>query len=580
MDSRQEAQLSRAVSAVDLNASLAAMQEKPQKCYNHSEAGTPNSQSDSHPEIKLVGSIAASGISTPLFIPNPPPPTPATVDIAVKSSEDMEEHRDDEAEIIDLDIDQPLKKKKKKKNKIPKANNQNGSTKPKKVPITGFEGIPNPIITGEKAVRVKLTRIPPEFFADAPIRPDEYAEELDLYDQSREFKERMQCCIQRFRARRKLDPIRANIFSKYLALGGVETGVKQFNGGLDKELIENSTASEITAFQATDFIRTYPHNSRFYDGSDKWVVDFEGVAKGFFSHRLPSNFPIESERQLEDYCMVIKSFLNYILYHKVCPEYKTDVLAARRIVDLAATELWAIHRIAPKLPGDFNKAASILFGGRYKNVWGFGYLDEIEPDFENHVSTIGGFSEKRAELIFMTAISICGGKEQAAQVDCSKIFIINTEKKFYEVVEIEHPNSHIIDQYSRMKDINGNIGQIKPLGSVKLRYWRNPGIEQADYSDDENSPEDYELESEWYWVEDEILQDFFPGLKLEVEIKELNIGMKYIDSFVGILCSFYTYLPNEKMVNYKVPVAGTRPAPTEDDQNINEKYQDDLEIED
>lgn len=91
----------------------------------------------------------------------------------------------------------------------------------------------------------------------------------------------MQSCIQRFRARRKLDPIRANIFSKYLALGGVETGVNQFTGGLDRELLENSTANEITAFQATDFIRTYPQNSKFYDGSDKWVVDFEGVAKGF-----------------------------------------------------------------------------------------------------------------------------------------------------------------------------------------------------------------------------------------------------------------------------------------------------------
>lgn len=273
----------------------------------------------------------------------------------------------------------------------------------------------------------------------------------------------------------------------------------------------------------------------------------------YSSHRLPSTFPIESERQLEEYCMVIKGFLNYVLYHKVCPEYMNDVLAARRIVDLAATELWTIHRIAPKLPGDFNKAASILFGGRYKNVWGFGYLDEVEPHFEDHASTIGGFSESRAELIFMTAIDICGGKEQAAQVDCSKTYIINTEKKFYEVVEIQHPNSHIIDQYSHVKDLSGKVGQLKTLGSVKLRYWRNPGLEQADYTDDESGPESNELESEWYWLEDEILQDFFPGLKLEVEVKELNIGMKYIDSFVGIMCSFYTYLPNEKMVNYKMP---------------------------
>lgn len=183
MDSQQEAQLSRAVSAVDLNASLTAMQEKPQKCYNQSEADTPNSHPDSPPEIKLAGSVSASGISTPLFIPNPPPPTPATVDIAVKSSDDAIEPSGDTAEIIDVDIDQPVKKKKKKKRKTSKAKIQNGPPKPRKPLVTGFEGIPFLIIFGKKAVKIKLTRTSLEFFADAPIRPDEYAEELDLYDQ-------------------------------------------------------------------------------------------------------------------------------------------------------------------------------------------------------------------------------------------------------------------------------------------------------------------------------------------------------------------------------------------------------------
>ncbi|KAI6247732.1 Argonaute-binding protein [Erysiphe necator] len=556
---RQEVQLSRAVSAVDLNASLTAMQEKPQKCFNRSQEETSNSQPESCQDTKLSNSISASGISTPLVIPNPPPPTPATVDIAVKSSDDALKSSCDIAEVIDVDVDQLANKKKKKKKKKNKTTNDDagGQGKPKKKPVTGFE----------------------EFFADAPIRPDEYEEELELYDQTREFKERMQTCIQRFRARRKLDPTRANIFSKFLALGGVETDAKQFNGGLDRELLENSTASEIAAFQATDFIRTYPYNPKYYDGSDKWVVDFEGVAKGFFSHRLPANFPVDSKTQLEDYCMVIKGFLNYVLYHKVCPEYTADVLAARNIVDLAVKELWSIQRIASKLPGDFNKAASILFGGRYKNVWGFGYPEGEDSKNEDFTFTAGGFSQGRAEQIFMTAIAICGGTEQAAQVDCSEIFIMKTEKKFYEVIEIQHPNSHIIDQYNRIIDLNCKVGQIKPLGSVKLRYWKNPGVEQEDCTDEESDSENNELDFEWFWLEDEILQDFFLGLKLEVEVKELNIGMKYIDSFVGILCSFYTYLPNEKMVNYKEPVASTRPAPTEDDETIDEKYHDDFEIE-
>lgn len=92
---------------------------------------------------------------------------------------------------------------------------------------------------------------------------------------------RIETCIQRYRARRKLDEHRSNVFTKYLMLGGVEATAKAFTGGLDKEILENSTAAEIAAIQATDYVRTGTKSSKYYDGSDDWVVDFEGVAKGF-----------------------------------------------------------------------------------------------------------------------------------------------------------------------------------------------------------------------------------------------------------------------------------------------------------
>ena len=65
-------------------------------------------------------------------------------------------------------------------------------------------------------------------------------------------------------------------------LGGVEATTKAFTGGLDQETIENATSEEIAALQATDYVRTgISANAKYYDGSDNWVVDFEGVAKGF-----------------------------------------------------------------------------------------------------------------------------------------------------------------------------------------------------------------------------------------------------------------------------------------------------------
>lgn len=67
-------------------------------------------------------------------------------------------------------------------------------------------------------------------------------------------------------------------------LGGVEAATsKTFTGGLDKDTIHNSTAAEIAAIQATDFIRAGREHSKYYDPSkpEGWVVDFEGVVKGF-----------------------------------------------------------------------------------------------------------------------------------------------------------------------------------------------------------------------------------------------------------------------------------------------------------
>lgn len=65
-------------------------------------------------------------------------------------------------------------------------------------------------------------------------------------------------------------------------LGGIESTTKAFTGGaLDQETLDNATAAEIAALQATDFVRPSGGNAKYYDGSDKWVVDFEGVAKGF-----------------------------------------------------------------------------------------------------------------------------------------------------------------------------------------------------------------------------------------------------------------------------------------------------------
>lgn len=92
---------------------------------------------------------------------------------------------------------------------------------------------------------------------------------------------------------------------------------------------------------------------------------------------------------------------------------------------------------------------------------------------------------------------------------------------------------------------------IKPLGVVHLKSWEGPGLDVEDLTDDEDeSPSNAEPAVEVFWVEDTILPLLFVGMKLELVVQELNIGIKFFDTVVGVYCSFYSALPNEKVIEY------------------------------
>jgi hypothetical protein len=278
----------------------------------------------------------------------------------------------------------------------------------------------------------------------------------------------------------------------------------------------------------------------------------------YSSYRIPRMFSIDHEKEIKTYCLVIRNFLNYVLQHAVCPEYSEDLMAARKICDLAEKELWAIKQLQLKLPGDFNVAASTLYGGRYKEFhlsaqsWS---LDD--PDFQDYATTNPGFSDMEAERIFKTAIAFAGDDSLFMRAMHADVHIVKTERKFYEVAEIERPSIKTIEEYASVKNIKGETGYIKALGVVRFKAWEGPGLETEDLTEDEDSlsevakAEYVALDS--FWLEDEILELFFVGLKLEVEVHELNIGIKFFDTVIGLHCSFHTYLPNEKMIHWKEP---------------------------
>lgn len=137
----------------------------------------------------------------------------------------------------------------------------------------------------------------------------------------------MELCIQRYRAKRRWDPMRMKLFARYLVLGGVRTGQKAYGGGLSLEARsvegeEEPDAADIQAQTATDYIEHYSTSDRnqndwkgtpgVYEDDEEWWVDFEYVVKAFLSHVVLQVFCLHTEDDLLVAIKTIQNFLNYV----------------------------------------------------------------------------------------------------------------------------------------------------------------------------------------------------------------------------------------------------------------------------
>jgi hypothetical protein len=271
----------------------------------------------------------------------------------------------------------------------------------------------------------------------------------------------------------------------------------------------------------------------------------------------PKRLPTDTEQDIKGFCGVVRNFLNYVLTHAVCPEYTEDVMAARKVCNLAEKELWEIKQVRHKFPGEFNVAASTLYGGQYQDLYpGDDAWTAEDVGLAEQFPLSRGFNVPEAERIFKTAVAFEGTEGLFLEAMNGDIRIVKTETKCFEVVQLDRAEMTSIDDYSKVKNHLGISGSIKPLGRIYLKSWEGPGMEEEDVTDDEDeaarSPLDEIIET--FWLEDEILQHCFVGMKLELVVHELNIGIRFFDDVAGIYCSFHTFLPNEKVIdNWKEP---------------------------
>ena len=249
---------------------------------------------------------------------------------------------------------------------------------------------------------------------------------------------------------------------------------------------------------------------------------------------------------------IIRNFLNYLLHHDVCSDYKDQVYAARTLCDRAKKELWAVTQCNPMLPGDFNKSCSEIFGGMYQGMWSENqeWMQGMDLDYDI------GISPHHARKVFKYAFAANADDDthktyrQQLKQNATKIASVK-EDTGLEVTEIVVPTQDILDFYAQPEAVG-----LKPVGKLRAKTWIVPTAAEEDLTEEEEmvlAAKPPEIKHYEFWIENDILSHCFVGMKVEATVTELSFGVSYFDALVGVHCSFYQLLPNELMVGWRVP---------------------------
>lgn len=283
---------------------------------------------------------------------------------------------------------------------------------------------------------------------------------------------------------------------------------------------------------------------------------------------------MHNQALVNNYCNVVKNFLNYVLMHGVCPEYTKPIISAQKICDLARLELPAIHDIGASFPGNFHKALSIICHGYSRLL----YVDPASlPDIPDDADPNQYMSIDHAHRTFRAAMALMGTDAQFTSVAATSLdeyqapAVIYEELRGFEVLRITPPDETLQKNFTGIRAADGRTGTIKPLGRLECKPWSHPYQPTLDLTIEEekelaSNPAVYTDET--FWVDDDILERCFVGMKFVGVVRELDLGLKYLDNVVVIYASFYTFVENERMVNWKPPKENERLAPCCEDAEV------------
>lgn len=259
---------------------------------------------------------------------------------------------------------------------------------------------------------------------------------------------------------------------------------------------------------------------------------------------------------IKNACQVLRSFYNFLRYHRVCPEYDEQLEAALKMCAIAEVELVKVGIAGSAFPGDFNTSASTLSGGAQAGLFvgNMDWAQEAKDEGVNLDET--GLRDEEARIKFSTGVAALGTDEQQELIGGANLKIIGKESTGLEITTIELPDEITRDMYAAQTEIvRGKLAKLDPLGRLKCKSWYADDCDEWDLPRDKypsGKPQKPDHEMEYgFWVEESILKQCFIGMKLEASIITLEGGLTILDEVLQVHCSFYTWLANELWMEHR-----------------------------
>jgi hypothetical protein len=383
------------------------------------------------------------------------------------------------------------------------------------------------------------------------IEPDLSIEELQVelehYSTENSICERVETAVLRYKMNRKFHQNTLRTFHAFLNFAGFDERPSDFTGGTSKEEAEGLSKEEMARRKQVNYMsKEVTQSVEKADG--KWVVDFEGVTKGFLSTRFPMQFlfhddPEHDQKVTNAACNVIRNFFNYLLYHSVCPEYTDQIRAALSTFEPIETEYVKLAEVQSVLPGAFSKACSILSGGYYaKAQYQGNWMDGDVATGPN-----AGLTAQEAKWVACAGVAAFGTPPQNddSGLDAELKIVKMEEDVGLEVVAITLPVETSKEAQEFFGKLKGTA--VLPMGKLLCKRYYFQHAAPLDLPT-EDVPKSDPFE---FLVDEESLQKCYPGLKFIATVKETTAGFYFIDYWSECYGTFYTWCWNDKAKDYK-----------------------------